>query len=113
MADMNEAIQEHVILATLNSITLMNLPDGLMCRLHVLRSYSVVAGLPFFSVIELSVARMTCSWIASFMSAIDGAVCSAPVYLGRMSLPACSSERFCLSGSACCVEMTIVWIFFG
>ena len=47
------------------------------------------------------------------MSAMDGAICSAPVYFGRLSLPSCSSVRLALRGSACWVEMTTVWSFFG
>merc|ERR1719460_200732 len=92
---------------------MMNLPDGLMCRLHSSRLYSESADLPFLSVIDLSVATMTFSWMASFMSSIEGAYCSLPLYFWRKSLPFCSSVRLALIGSACWVEMTTVWISVG
>merc|ERR1711966_176749 len=42
-----------------------------------------------------------------FMSSMLGAVISAPLY------PAHSWLRLAFRGSACCVEITTVWIFFG
>merc|ERR1719159_593802 len=85
---------------------MMNLPDGLMWR-WVCSPYSVSAGLPFFSNVSCRVFFTTCSTINLFISSIDGAVISFPLYPGH------SSERFAVPGAACCVEITTVCTLSG
>merc|ERR1711904_637555 len=85
---------------------MMNFPEGLMWRC-VWSPYKETAGLPFFSLISSRHFTITSFSICLFIISMVGAVISGPVY------PSHSLLRTALDGSACCVEMTTVWIFKG
>jgi len=69
--------------------------------------YRVNAECPFLRTISSSVFYTTFSSINMFMSSMLGAVSSGPEH------HATSLLRTPFNGSACCMEITTVWIFLG